>query len=354
MPLGLSPSKRSSGTASHFSRYTVTDLGVLGEGTNSSAFDMNNVGWVAGSSNLTPAARNMPSFGMATALLKDLGTLGGPNSAADGPNLFGEAPIGSEISKTDPDGEDFCGFGTHLQCRGAIWRFGKLTALRSLPGGRNANAFGINNLGQLVGWAENGVRDSTCATATPFQVFRVEAVKWEPNGEIHELRPLTERATPSHSASGSTTTARPSAHRVPARPRDCHRQTSPACTPCSGKETAHPSTSAPSETRTTRSSMPRAASMIGEWWSGHRNTRRHHPHLPVDESNGHADIGTLPGAFATIAPCCHTINNRGEIVGFSIDGNGPTAFLWRDNDHGPQHPHSGELAPASTVCALHQ
>jgi len=29
------------------------------------------------------------------------------------------------------------------------------------------------------------------------------------------------------------------------------------------------------------------------------------------------DIGTLPGAFVTIAPCCHTINNRDEVVGFS-------------------------------------
>jgi probable HAF family extracellular repeat protein len=42
------------------------------------------------------------------------------------------------------------------------------------------------------------------------------------------------------------------------------------------------------------------------------------------------DLGTLSGAFATIAPCCHTINNRGEVVGFSIDGNGSTAFLWID------------------------
>ena len=41
-------------------------------------------------------------------------------------------------------------------------------------------------------------------------------------------------------------------------------------------------------------------------------------------------IGTLPGAFATVAGCCRTVNNRGEIVGFSIDANGSTAFLWKD------------------------
>ena len=33
--------------------YTVTDLGVLDTGNNSSGFDMNSVGWVGGSSNLT-------------------------------------------------------------------------------------------------------------------------------------------------------------------------------------------------------------------------------------------------------------------------------------------------------------
>jgi probable HAF family extracellular repeat protein len=42
------------------------------------------------------------------------------------------------------------------------------------------------------------------------------------------------------------------------------------------------------------------------------------------------DLGTLPGAFATIAGCCHTINNEGEVVGFSIDGSGSTAFVWKD------------------------
>jgi probable HAF family extracellular repeat protein len=43
------------------------------------------------------------------------------------------------------------------------------------------------------------------------------------------------------------------------------------------------------------------------------------------------DIGALPGAVATIAGCCNTINNRSQVVGFSIDTNGSTAFLWQDN-----------------------
>ncbi len=34
--------------------YTVTDLGALGTGNNSSGFQINNAGWIAGSSNQTP------------------------------------------------------------------------------------------------------------------------------------------------------------------------------------------------------------------------------------------------------------------------------------------------------------
>ena len=33
----------------------------------------------------------------------------------------------------------------------------------------------------------------------------------------------------------------------------------------------------------------------------------------------------------TVAPCCDTINDRGQIVGFSVDGEGLHGFLWQDN-----------------------
>lgn len=43
------------------------------------------------------------------------------------------------------------------------------------------------------------------------------------------------------------------------------------------------------------------------------------------------DIGTLPGAVATIAPCCRTININDEVTGFWFDGNGDvSSFLYRD------------------------
>ncbi len=78
--------------------------------------------------------------------------------------------------------QDFCAYGNHRQCLGAIWSNGKLTALSTPKGGRNANAFGLNNKGEVVGFSENGVRDGSCATATPFQVTRFEAVVWGAEG----------------------------------------------------------------------------------------------------------------------------------------------------------------------------
>jgi probable HAF family extracellular repeat protein len=39
-------------------------------------------------------------------------------------------------------------------------------------------------------------------------------------------------------------------------------------------------------------------------------------------------LDPLPGAFATIAGCCRTINNLGDVVGFAIDGTGFHAVLW--------------------------
>lgn len=82
---------------------------------------------------------------------------------------------------------------TRLECREAVSRDGKLVELRNLPGGRNANAFAINDFDELVAFADNGVRDPECATNTPFQIYRFEAVKWDANGEIQELSPLKEK-----------------------------------------------------------------------------------------------------------------------------------------------------------------
>jgi len=67
----------------------------------------------------------------------------------------------SETSVSDPNGEDLCGFGTHATCLPFLWQNGVMHALPTL-GGNNGQASAINNSGQVVGYAENGILDSTC------------------------------------------------------------------------------------------------------------------------------------------------------------------------------------------------
>jgi probable HAF family extracellular repeat protein len=56
-----------------------------------------------------------------------------------------------------------------------------------------------------------------------------------------------------------------------------------------------------------------------------------HPFL-WNRSAGMQDLGAYPGAVATVAPCCHTLNDKGEVVGFYVDSNfNFSAFEWQDN-----------------------
>jgi probable HAF family extracellular repeat protein len=177
-------------------KYTVTDLGTFG-GAYSFAFGINNSGMVAGGA-ATPSQTDFLSltgFVWDGGQLINLGTLGGSacpgcNSAGSAVSANGYVALNSDTANEDSQGEDFCGFGSHRQCLAAIWRNGVPTALRTLPGGNNSSAFWVNNRGQIIGSSENGVHDSTCMAATPFQVTRFEGAVWEPNGDIRELRPL--------------------------------------------------------------------------------------------------------------------------------------------------------------------
>jgi probable HAF family extracellular repeat protein len=172
----------------HPSHYRVTDLGTLG-GTSATAFGISYSGRVAGSANLI-AGGPQHAFISSDGGLKDLGTLGGPNSLANGLNSSDELAIYSETADPAYMGEDFCGFGNHLQCLAAVWRHGKMTPLPTLPGGNSAQAIAINNRGQVAGFAENDTLASR-PCAQPFQVLRFEAVIWGPNpDEIRKLPPL--------------------------------------------------------------------------------------------------------------------------------------------------------------------
>ena len=114
--------------------------------------------------------------------LADLGTLGGSNSIAFGVNDAGQAVGEAETSASDPNGEDFCGFGTHLICLPFESANGVMNPLPTL-GGNNGVAYAINNRGEVAGTAENSTPDPGCPAP---QVLHFKPVVWE-KGVIHEL-----------------------------------------------------------------------------------------------------------------------------------------------------------------------
>ncbi|MBC5799815.1 MAG: hypothetical protein GIW94_07580 [Candidatus Eremiobacteraeota bacterium] len=123
----------------------------------------------------------------------DLGTLGGSNSAVAWPN-HNESGLIAGIAETpaiDKLGESWSCAAfflkvTHHVCRGFMWRNNVMTPLPTL-GGINGYAAGTNNVGQIVGWAENTTRDRTC---TGSQVLQFKPAYWSPDGRIHQLPTL--------------------------------------------------------------------------------------------------------------------------------------------------------------------
>jgi probable HAF family extracellular repeat protein len=104
-------------------RYSIKVLGTLG-GTFSEAVGINNSGSMAGISAITGNVAAHATLWQ-RGVITDLGTLGGPNSVAPEaepqPNARGEVAGASDTATPDPNGEDFCGFGTHLICLAFIW-----------------------------------------------------------------------------------------------------------------------------------------------------------------------------------------------------------------------------------------
>jgi probable HAF family extracellular repeat protein len=176
------------------SGYHVAALGSLG-GTASAGNSINDLGWVAGASNLAGDGTTHASLWIFGFQL-DLGTLGGPNSAVLWPvkNNRGLISGVAETADLDPLGESwscsaFFPTVTHHTCRGFVWERGVMRKLPTLGGG-NSFATGTNNRGQTVGWAENTVHDPTCNLP---QVLQFRAVIWGPGrDQIQELPPLAD------------------------------------------------------------------------------------------------------------------------------------------------------------------
>lgn len=187
-------------------RYTVERLPSLG-GVQSRGMAINNQGWVAGWSQRSDGTRRGALWrddGSATLL----GTLGGPSSTVPWPGLNDAGLVVgiSQTGETDPLGEDWsCEFGgffpndTDRLCRGFFWENDVMQGLPTL-GGNHGFATGVNDRGQIVGWAETAVEDQTCDENST-QVLQFRAVLWEPKSgsssriKATELVPLGDDAT---------------------------------------------------------------------------------------------------------------------------------------------------------------
>lgn len=173
-------------------RYAVRGLVSLG-GTRSSGNSINDLGWVAGSSNL-PDNRSRHATLWISGFLADLGTLGGPNSAVLWPakNTRGLVAGIAQTNVPEPNGESWscsaffpAATGTGVTCLGVVWEFGRIRPLPLLPGGSNSFATGANNARRVVGWSENGVFDAKCE---PPQKLQFKPVVWGPDlDEVDEL-----------------------------------------------------------------------------------------------------------------------------------------------------------------------
>ena len=136
--------------------YTFTDLGTLG-GTYSRALGINNCGQIVGESSVTGASPTHPFIWRDSngnlisdpGEMKDLGTLGGTRGVAVDINasglVVGTSTIGSEeraFRWFDLDGD-----GTPDP--------GEMNDLGVLPNHSTHNALGVNDIGQIVGSAED-------------------------------------------------------------------------------------------------------------------------------------------------------------------------------------------------------
>ena len=309
--------------------YKVTDLGTAGSANEACAMSVNDEGWTEIMSGNVEAGQNVDSL-FATLLngralidvdgfKLDLGTLGGPNSWMNWGEIndFGQIVGDSETAVLDPNGEDICGFGTHLTCRPFLWQVFHMSALPTL-GGNNGQASAINNRGQIVGFAENGIVDSTCPpgrTNNRVQlpvlwergdqgIYKAQALPTgsDPDGDAFWINDRGEAVGDTGTCGGATT------HAV-----SWENGTLSPPLPDFG-------------TGSTAWGINNRGQMVGTVGSADGTTQ----YGALWQNGVLTNLGLLPGDFGGEAS---GINDRGRVVGSNWDStfNWSHAFIWHDN-----------------------
>src|SRR5579863_6781645 len=302
--------------------YTVTDLGTLSGGNFSQPFFINRYGLVSGSSNL--ADGNQHATLWLEKLKVDIGApgLGGPNSIAFGDNDKFQSAGEAETSTPDPNGEDFCGFGTHLTCLPFLWQDGEMIQLPTL-GGNNGAANAISNRGEVAGFAENSTPDPGCPAP---QVLHFEPAVWEkgairklptvggdPDGVAYEINDNGEVA----GASGTCTTFNPNfLNNLLAVHALLWENGKATDLGNLGGQTGQAGGNA-------AYSVNNRGEVVGS--SDLPGDTTFHAFLWTRKT-GMQDLGTLAGDVASNSI---SINDAGSVVGLSLDASfNPRAFLW--------------------------
>jgi probable HAF family extracellular repeat protein len=174
------------------SQYLVSTLPDFG-GTSSGGNSINDQSWAAGYSRMPN--RNRHATLWRSSLLTDLGTLGGPNSSVTW-NVKNTQGIIVGISQTadpEPLGEAWSSAAFYSSPNnvgyinlGFVWQNNQMRGLSPFPGGNNSFATGGNNLGQVVGWAENSLDDDACVSPQVLQ-FRPAVWTLGPPDQIQDL-----------------------------------------------------------------------------------------------------------------------------------------------------------------------
>jgi probable HAF family extracellular repeat protein len=336
-------------TAAHAQspRYRVKDLGTLPGGAFSQASDVNDSGVVAGMAAAGDGAQHAVLWLKGRVFDIARQGLDGPNSGAFGINERGGVSIQAETSTPDPNGEDFCGYGTHLTCRAARWDFGVLTKLRTL-GGHNATVGNINDAGQIPGVAETSTVDASCAAKVPFQVLQYKPVVWGPGRRDIRLLPLLAGDTV-----GAATVINDRGQAV-GFSGSCGNSALPpiAFGPHAVIWNTDGSVHDLGNLGSPVLNIGLAINNHGQVVGTSSLAADSRPFYKIDaflwtRANGMKDLGTLPGDIASVAT---NINDRGEVIGVSADAAGNIrAFHWQ---HGVMEDLNALVAPDSPLYLL--
>jgi len=343
-------------------RYTITVLTGLG-GTNSRANSLDDLGIVGGYSKVTGnAVRHATIWSLrAPQTPIDLSSLGGAafNSSIAWPvkNNVGLVSGISETGAVNPLGETWsCGFFFATSgnvCYGFVMSVfdpsRTLHPLKPLPGGINSYATGTNDWGTTVGWAENGVHDTTCASDSN-QVLQFKPVTWSLG---HEL-PRRQLPLISGDTSGAATAI---------NDRDQIVGISGTCDQAVGRRTATHAVlwdngrvadlgSLGGTSWNTPTAINEAGDVVGFSGTDPADIDGNFTHAFLKRRNHTMqDLGVLPGDISSTATA---INRFGQVVGYSNDAAGHIrAVVWQDGvpvDLGPLAPEfDGALVLANDV-----